>query len=191
MDKVELKKRLAKVQSRIVANSKDAHFAGELVTELLSLKGQLETEPTLVHIPVDEKAKIFKGDTFEMISDSLGCAFHLYGGYTIHARRNDMNEDFCSLIDDYILNQDVYNKLTGEEKEQFDTVLRLFALVLRTPILCAQNIDLLSEIGMLILKYIKKVQDESLNTLLQDEDVNDINELENIINTFSKEDEKQ
>lgn len=191
MDKIELKKRLAKVQSRIEANSKDVHFAGELVTELLSLKGQLDTEPTLVHIPVNDKAKVFKGDTFEMISDASGCVYHLYGGYTIHARRNDMNEDFCSLIDDYVQNQDTYNNLTGDEKEKFDTALRLFALVLRTPILCTQNVDLLSEMGILILKHIQKIQEEALKIDIQDTDIVAENAFNDIVDMMITEQNKE
>lgn len=178
MDKIELKKRLAEVQNRIKANSKDVHFADELSAELLSIKGQLDIEPTLVHIPISENAKTLQGDTFEMVSDTMGCAFHTFGGYTIYAKRNDGNNAFCDVIDDYVANAKERDNMTEEEKKSFDSILHAIVYCLNAPMLCCSDAELLFKVATDIVDYLVKVQDEALNADLKEETLKENEEFE-------------
>ena len=178
MDKIELKKRLAEVQNRIKANSKDVHFADELSAELLSIKGQLDIEPTLVHIPISENAKTLQGDTFEMVSDTMGCAFHTFGGYTIYAKRNDGNNAFCDVIDDYVANAKERDNMTEEEKKSFDSILHAIVYCLNAPMLCCSDVELLFKVATDIVDYLVKVQEEALNADLKEETLKENEEFE-------------
>lgn len=178
MDKIELKKRLAEIQNRIKANSKDARFADELSAELLSIKGQLDIEPTLVHIPISENAKTLQGDTFEMVSDTMGCAFHTFGGYTIYAKRNDGNNAFCDVIDDYVANAKERDNMTEEEKKSFDSILHAIVYCLNAPMLCCSDAELLFKVATDIVDYLVKVQEDALNTDLKEETLKENEEFE-------------
>lgn len=178
MDKIELKKRLAEVQNRIKANSKDVHFADELSAELLSIKGQLDIEPTLVHIPIGENAKTLQGDTFEMVSDTMGCAFHTFGGYTIYAKRNDGNNAFCDVIDDYVANAKERDNMTEEEKKSFDSILHAIVYCLNAPMLCCSDAELLFKVATDIVDYLVKVQEDALNADLKEETLKENEEFE-------------
>lgn len=178
MDKIELKKRLAEVQNRIKANSKDVHFADELSAELLSIKSQLDIEPTLVHIPISENAKTLQGDTFEMVSDTVGCAFHTFGGYTIYAKRNDGNNAFCDVIDDYVANAKERDNMTDEEKKSFDSILHAIVYCLNAPMLCCSDAELLFKVATDIVDYLVKVQEDALNADLKEETLKENEEFE-------------
>lgn len=178
MDKIELKKRLAEIQNRIKANSKDARFADELSAELLSIKGQLDVEPTLVHIPISENAKTLQGDTFEMVSDTMGCAFHTFGGYTIYAKRNDGNNAFCDVIDDYVANAKERDNMTDEEKKSFDSILHAIVYCLNAPMLCCSDAELLFKVATDIVDYLVKVQEDALNADLKEETLKENEEFE-------------
>lgn len=178
MDRIELKKRLAEIQNRIKGNSKDAHFADELSAELLSIKGQLDIEPALVHIPISENAKTLQGDTFEMVSDTMGCAFHTFGGYTIYAKRNDGNNAFCDVIDDYVANAKERDNMTEEEKKSFDSILHAIVYCLNAPMLCCSDAELLFKVATDIVDYLVKVQEEALNADLKAETLKENEEFE-------------
>lgn len=89
MDKNELKDKLEEVKNLIKTNSKDAHYAETLISELLSVHGQLKHEPTLVHVPLKDIEKEADGETFIMATTKDGKAiYHTRGGYTVIADSN-------------------------------------------------------------------------------------------------------
>lgn len=49
-----MKKELEKVITQIKSNSKDSKFADKLIDKLLSIKGQMDTKPTLVNVESDD-----------------------------------------------------------------------------------------------------------------------------------------
>lgn len=89
MDKNELKDKLEEIKNLIKTNSKDAHYAETLISELLSVHGQLKHEPTLVHVPLKDIEKEADGETFIMATTKDGKAiYHTRGGYTVIADSN-------------------------------------------------------------------------------------------------------
>ena len=169
MDKDVLKKKLDEVKKRIKANSKDAHFADALVDELLSLKGQLGIEPTLVHIPVGDVVKTLKGETFEMSLTKHGDAiYHVYGGYTIVADGNRMRS-LANAISDYVVNQELVESLDEKEREMYDLDLSASAYVLNIPMLAFGDPNLKYDLASTMVSYLRKTYEEALAQPLQEE----------------------
>lgn len=88
-DKKELREKLDELKNLIKTNSKDAHYAETLISDLLSVHGQLKHEPTLVHVPLKDIEKEADGETFIMATTKDGKAiYHTRGGYTVIADSN-------------------------------------------------------------------------------------------------------
>lgn len=94
-NKDELREKLEEIKNLIKTNSKDAHYADTLISDLLSVHGQLKHEPTLVHIPLSSIEKECDGETFTMAITKDGKAvYHTRGGYTVIA-----DASYTSLFD--------------------------------------------------------------------------------------------
>ena len=169
MDKKELTKKLNDVKKRIKANSKDVHFAETLIDEVLSLKGQLGIEPTIVHIPTDDVVKTLKGDTFEMSLTKHGDAiYHVYGGYTLIADGQRMLS-LANTIADYIINQDLVKDLDDKERELYDLDLSATAHVLNIPMFAFSDPDLKYDLASKIVSWFRETYEKAMEQPLQEE----------------------
>lgn len=169
MDKKTLNRKIGAVKKKIKANSKDAHFADTLIDELLSLKGQVDVEPTLVHIPVADVAKSLKGDTFEMSITKHGDAiYHVYGGYTLIADGQRMRS-LANTIADYIINQDLVKDLDDKEKEMYDLDLSATAYVLNIPMIAFSDADLKYDLASKIVTWLREAYEKAMEQPLQEE----------------------
>ena len=170
MTKEDLKKRLEETKAKLKANSKDPHFADALICDLLSLKGQLGHEPTMVHIPLSDVVEELKGDTFEMAVTKKGDAiYHVYGGYTIIAdpRLIGLN----STIRNYIASSNKTNEGLDED-EQTDIELDFSATryVLSAPMFAFSSPDIKFQIATDIVKWLNDTAEDLLNRPLQEDD---------------------
>lgn len=169
MDKETLKTKLDEVKAKIKVNSKDAHFADMLIDELLSLKGQLGIEPTLVHIPTADVVKSLKGNTFEMSLTKQGDAvYHVYGGYTIVADGARMHS-LAKTIADYIENQDLAKDLDEKERELYELDLSATAYILNIPMLAFCDQDLKVDLASRIIQWLRESYEKALSKPLQEE----------------------
>lgn len=169
MDKETLKTKLDEVKAKIKINSKDAHFADMLVEELLSLKGQLGIEPTLVHIPTADIVSSLKGKTFEMSVTKHGDAiYHVYGGYTIIADGARMKA-LAGAIADYVVNDDLAKNLDDDEREMYELDMSATAHVLNIPMMAFADRDLKFDLASKIINWMRSKYDEALEQPLQDE----------------------
>jgi hypothetical protein len=170
MEKNELKQKLEETKAKIKSNSKDAHFADVLISDLLSIKGQLDHEPTLVHIPLDDVYKEFKGTTYEMrITRSGQAIYHVYGGYTIIAdsRMVGINET----IQNFVNLDEPGNEFSDEEKEMIEIDRDVSAWVLSAPMYAFSDIDLKYKIATDIVEWMNEQTKEILNAELPPDDV--------------------
>lgn len=169
MDKETLKQRLDEVKTKIKVNSKDAHFADMLIDELLSLKGQLGIEPTLVHIPTADIVQSLKGETFEMSLTKHGDAiYHVYGGYTIIADGTRMRS-LAGTIADYVANQEFVKDLDEKEREVYDLDMSATAYVLNIPMMAFSDQDLKFDLATKMVSWLRATYDKALNEPLQEE----------------------
>lgn len=114
MKREELKKKLDEVRVKIKSNSKDAHFAEVLVDELVSLKGQMMIEPTVLHIPLTDIVDSIDGETFTLSKTKQGVLYHQKNGFDLHIPLNGMTSGLCEQITWLIDNKDTID----EEQDQ-------------------------------------------------------------------------
>lgn len=170
MDKKDLKKDLADIKAKIKANSTDAHFADTLIAELLSIKGQIDHEPTLVHIPLSDIEDKLEGDTFGIYALKSGdVAYHLKGGYTIVASNN-----YFSLNDalrGYVANQHIVDaELSVEDKELYENDLWASTYLLNLPTIAFSDLEFKYKIVNRIIEFLEELQKKLLvEAELQDE----------------------
>lgn len=173
MDKKVLKERLDEVKNNLIANSKDAHWAKNAIDELLSLKGQLEHEPTLVYLPVKDVENKLEGGTFEMSIMKDGTAvYHTYGGLTVVAKPNLTS--LAGTIAEYVGSQEYVATLNEEEKELFDLDLSAFGYIMSLPMFAFSNKEFTYSIASNIVEFLRKSADELLNEELHEETQEDI-----------------
>lgn len=173
MDKKVLKERLDEVKNNLITNSKDAHWAKNAIDELLSLKGQLEHEPTLVYLPVKDVENKLEGGTFEMSIMKDGTAvYHTYGGLTVVAKPNLTS--LAGTIAEYVGSQEYVATLNEEEKELFDLDLSAFGYIMSLPMFAFSNKEFTYSIASNIVEFLRKSADELLNEELHEETSEDI-----------------
>lgn len=169
MGKDTLKNKLNEVRAKIKNNSKDAHFADTLLDELLSIKGQIDVEPTLVYLKTSDIAKEIDGETFTMAIMKNGDAvYHVKGGYTIVADGTRMF-GLAQTIKDYVENKELVPTLTKEERELYDLDLSATTYVLNVPMFAFSDQDLKFDIATMCLKWINDTYDKYINEPLQEE----------------------
>lgn len=169
MEKKELKNELKDIKAKIKANSVDAHFADTLISELLSIKGRLDHEPTLAHLPLDNIEDSFKDDTFEIYVMRTGeVVYHLKGGYTVivDTRFHALN----ATLRDYVLNQKNMDSLSDEDKELYSNDLFATTMILNLATIAFSDLEYKYKIYGNIIDWLAELQEKLItNAELQDE----------------------
>lgn len=193
MKKETLEKKLKECKEQLKANSKDVHFASNLIDRMLSYKGQLGVEPIEFDCGTPIDGEEFKGETFEIVKTSKGITYKLYGGYIIFVQPN--NIALYETLNDFIENKYTYENLTGEEKEQFDLNLSATAYVLNAPLFAFTSSELTYGLATMIIDHLRKTFDELMEKPLQPESVEEDREfkeatlgLEDLKKAISEED---
>lgn len=167
-DKNVLKQKLEETKAKIKSNSKDAHFADSLISDLLSIKGQIEHEPTLVHIAEASIVDRFDGAHFEMCVTKDGTAvYRTRGGYTIVADYglSSLNKTISNFIT--LAKNEV--KLSDDEMEAVLLDLDANAHVLNIPMLAFSDMDFKFELAKMVINFLRDTYDKAMNATLQDE----------------------
>jgi hypothetical protein len=169
MDRNEIKAKIEEVKAQIKANSKDAHFAEKLIGDLLSLKGQYEHQPTMVHVAMDDILGTLEGNTFTIYKTKSGdTGFHLKAGYDIVVRPTveSMNESLASFVD---YQKDI-EELSEEERERYEQDLVATQFCLTIPMYAFADMDFKYKVANMFADYMLKIQHKLLdNVELQDE----------------------
>lgn len=163
------KDKIKEIREQIKINSKDAHFGEKLANELVTEVKKTKNHATLLDVGKEERK--IKGETFELTKTDRGILYHTYGGYSIFVTPN--NSSLYDLLNDYIENDDVYNKLEGKEKEDFLTTLSAVTYCLNVPLVVFTNSDLTYKIALDVVEYLRKIQEEMLNSELQEETIDE------------------
>lgn len=170
MKRETIERKLKECKEQLKANSKDAHFASNLIDKMLSYKGQLGVEPIEFDCGTPLEGQEFKGETFEIVKTSKGVVYKMYGGYVIFVTPN--NKALYETLCDYIDHKEEYEKLEGELKEQFDLNLSAIAYVLNAPLFAFTSPELTYGLATMIIDHLRKTFDELMDKPLQAEDVN-------------------
>ena len=168
MKRETIERKLKECKEQLKANSKDAHFASNLIDRMLSYKGQLGVEP--IELDCGKKVDEWSGDTFRLTKTDKGILYHQFGGYSIFVTPN--NKALYETLCDYIDHKEEYESLEGELKEQFDLQLSAVAYVLNTPLFAFTSSELTYGLATMIIDHLRKTFDELMDKPLQAEDVN-------------------
>ena len=169
MDRSEIKAKIDEVKAQIKANSKDAHFAEKLIGDLLSLKGQYEHQPTMVHVAMDDILDTLEGNTFTIYKTKSGdTGFHLKAGYDIVIRPTveSLNKSLAAFVD---YQKDI-EKLSEEEREWYEQDLIATQFCLTIPMYAFADMDFKFKVANMFADYMLEIQHKLLdNVVLQDE----------------------
>lgn len=161
-NKNALKKRFNEVKNNLLANSKDAHWAKNAIDELVSLKGQLDHEPTIVYLPVQDIEKQLKGDTYEINIMKDGTAvFHTYGGYTVVAKPNLTS--LVGTIEEYINSKDYVKTLSDEDIENLNLSMSAFSYIMSLPTFAFSDLAFTYDIAGSIVAFLREKSEALLN----------------------------
>ena len=156
------------VVAKIKANSKDAKYASKLVDSLLSLKGQMDIEPTLIHLPVSEIVDKIEGETYRICLCKSGEAvYHMKGGMDIVVQpsANSLYNYLTDVIE--VQSLDVLNE---EEKNLFMQDVVASSYVLNIPFIAFSDLDLKYKLANLIIDYLAELQKRAFeDVVLQEE----------------------
>lgn len=136
-------------------------------------------EPIVLDCGKAIEGKVFKGDTFELSKTTKGICYHVFGGYSIFVTPN--NIALYETLDDLIENQEVYNKLEGKERDDFDLNLSAIAYVLNVPLFAFSNAEFCFDIATKVIQFLQKTYDEAMNQPLQEETVKEDQEFKDAI----------
>lgn len=160
--KEEIRKKIDEVKNLIKANSKNAHHAEKLIDELLSLDREKRHEATLVHIPMDNVSKTFKGDTFELCYTKQGEAvYRTFGGYTIICSSifNALNATIENAID--YLNGEIQEELTDEQKQLIEDDITATTWMLNLPLYACSDLEFKYDLTNKFIEFITKLKEKS------------------------------
>ncbi len=183
MDKNELKDKLEEIKNLIKTNSKDAHYAETLISELLSVHGQLKHEPTLVHVPLKDIEKEADGETFVMATTKDGKAiYHTRGGYTVIADStySSLFYTIYNLID--YINGTV--ELDEETKNILEADTIATSYILNIPMYVMDDFEYKASLFENVLHYLtKRVEDAEKE--LQDETPDENREFQSAVEALN------
>lgn len=166
--KKDLKDVLSRTINLLVSNSKDPKFGKELVEKLLSVKGQIDSTATLLHIPLDNVVEKLEGETFEMMFTKDGTAiYHLKGGLDIVCK----SQFLClnqALIDIVKKSKEQEND-SEEDKKDFEDFVKATSYVLNIPLYAFSDSNTLFEFANMSISKIREIYEREFGKELQEE----------------------
>lgn len=165
MKRETIERKLKECKEQLKANSKDAHFASNLIDRMLSYKGQLGVEP--IELDCGKKIDEWSGETFRLTKTDKGILYHQFGGYSIFVTPN--NKALYETLCDYIDHKEEYEKLEGELKEQFDLQLSAITYCLSVPLYCFSDFKFTYRIAIDVIDFLKSTFDSLMNEPLKEE----------------------
>lgn len=171
MENKELQGKLEEVKTLIIKNSKDAHWAKNAISELLSLKGMLDLQPLQCE-DIGEVIDSFEGNTFILRKHQYGVSYHQYNSMDVRIRANITSAyDFiCSFID----YKDEYKNLSEEEKAAFDITLSAIGYILSIPTYVFIDETFFFDLAASVVKFLREKTEEALDTPLKEETGEDL-----------------
>ena len=117
MQTKEIKAKISGIKSQIVENSTVKNKARRLIADLLAAKGELDNEPTLVHLPMREVLGEVKGDTFTIYKTEQGMVYEMTNGFMLHIPKNGFTGGLYEMLEWLV---DAKDTIANEEKDVQD-----------------------------------------------------------------------
>lgn len=168
----QIQQKLKEVKSKIISNSKDAHFATSLIDELVGLQKQADVIPTEVFIPVSDIEKTHDFGATKLSKTINGkFVFEAKGGlYTIVDMRLQSLYTLCQSIFESIDNPPEDEVLKDISKDYATAISYIF----QAPIFCSLDDNVLFDVATTLLQSFQKNVQSVLEKDLQPETEADI-----------------
>lgn len=172
MENKELKKKLQEAKAQIIAQSKDAHYTKQLISKILSYKGQLGIEPASVFVPADIESEIkqsayhiFRTNSYVMV-DKEGKDINMLGQIVFKVRGlaividpilNAYYFPFNTLLDAH----DHFEELDEDMKKNYQILLDHTIIMCQAITLVFSDTKLLEEVLNPIIKYLNNQMEKA------------------------------
>ena len=172
MEKEELKKKLKEAKAQIIAQSKDAHYTKQLISKILSYKGQLGIEAASVFVPADIESEIkqsayhiFRTNSYVMV-DKEGKDINMLGQIVFKVRGlaividpilNAYYFPFKTLLDAH----DHFEELDEDMKKNYQILLDHTIIMCQAITLVFSDTKLLEEVLNPIIKYLNNQMEKA------------------------------
>lgn len=165
--KDKLKKEIKEISIKLKGICNDTKFADELIDRLLSLKGQYDVEPTLVHVPISSIIKTYDYGHFRLYRTREGIVFHMAGMYQLIP---PMMQTLYGQLDWILNRKDNQILLSDEDKELYDSVFDATMTILMAPSISFIKDEYYIDLATYITQKQNELFDKLLSQDLQPED---------------------
>lgn len=124
----EIKAKISGIKSQIVENSTVKNKARRLIADLLAAKGELDNEPTLVHLPMREVLGEVKGDTFTIYKTEQGMVYEMTNGFMLHIPKNGFTGGLYEMLEWIVDAKDTIDKEEKDIKDFYENTMTDLAL---------------------------------------------------------------
>ena len=128
MQTKEIKAKIGGIKSQIVENSTVKNKARRLIADLLAAKGELDNEPTLVHLPMREVLGEVKGDTFTIYKTEQGMVYEMTNGFMLHIPKNGFTGGLYEMLEWLVDAKDTIDKEEKDIKDFYENTMTDLAL---------------------------------------------------------------
>lgn len=147
--KAKLKSKLNEKVALLKTQCKDAHFFDSVMEDVLSIKGQLDVEPTRIFVREEDLIEEWDCGSFKLSRFTTGIAFHMMG-YDFFV--NPTCQTLYGQLDFLFKSKGKYNALTQEQKEIHDALFSATMDIILTPPMCFCDDSYYIDIATYIMK---------------------------------------
>lgn len=167
MEKTGIKKKIEETCEEIKSNSVDKELADKLIDNLLSIKGQYDVEPALVHVPLEHVEKEYDNNSVKIVRCKNCIVYHEKAGKDIIVWPRKKGEyEFLK----YILSlKDAYDTLSDEERDIYNALYFSYNMINNVVTAAVVYDEELVEATKWSCEFIEKVYGRINNQELQEE----------------------
>lgn len=168
-NKETLRQKIEETKAKIRANSKDAHFADTLISELITAQSQLKGDCIFPNIAYGEIEDKYDGGSYVIETFRDGSVmYHTIGGFTIIGdyRIAGMN----AVLRDFIKKLSGETPIADDMRELIELDLSANTYVLNIPMFAFSDVNLKFELATKVVEYLNEMYKEAINAELPDDD---------------------
>ena len=109
----------------------------------------------------------FEGETFYIAEHEFGALYHVYNSMEIAV--NMSQTSLYETLIDLVRNKDVYEKLEGEEKNNFELSMSAMIYILNCPLYSFSSIEFTFSVAETIIKQLRLIYEKAMSAELQEE----------------------
>ena len=109
----------------------------------------------------------FEGETFYIAEHEFGALYHVYNSMEIAV--NMSQTSLYETLIDLVRNKDIYAKLEGEEKNNFELSLSAMIYILNCPLYSFSSIEFTFSVAETIIKQLRLIYEKAMSADLQEE----------------------